>query len=855
MQSPNSERRRDSGGDGGTTPSVIREVNKGIEDDRVEITPDSAVVQSVGGEGGQEEEPPAGAWTVGEAPAKLRLMISRRWSSLTGRSPHPGRLESPAARALKGLKFISKTSDGEASWTAVEKKFDELTAGNNGVLTRAQFAKCIGMDDEFAGALFESLARRANIAGADSITKPHFKEFWDLIVDQSFDSRLQIFFDMVDKDADGRISEDEVREIISLSASANRLSNIQIRADEYARLLMEELDPKGLGIKVESLQMILLQGRSESSAARFDKKRNLSKLLSEKLRETEGGVVWRSCSNLGYFLADNWRRVWVMAAWIAAMAGLYAYKYVQYKNKAAEFAVMGHCLCLAKGAAETLKLNMALILLPICRNTLTWLRNKTRLGAVVPFDDNINFHQVIAIAVVIATGIHTIMHLACDYPRLLHASQEKFKPMERAFKHRPRNYWDLLKGCESLTGIAMVVLMAIAFLLASPQLRRNELKLSKLLKKVTGFNAFWYSHHIFIIVYILLIVHGNQLYLTHQWYNKTTWMYLAIPITLFIGERLIRTFRSSVEAVQILKDPIIYPGDVIALHMSKPSGFTYKSGQYIFVKCAAVSPFEWHPFSITTAPKDDYISVHIRVCGDWTRRLRAVLSKDRRAESQQEDTFSFPKVLIDGPYGAPTQDYKDYNVVLLTGLGIGATPMISVVKDIINNIKEIDREEDEERKAVEEGRIRGSSKCKKHVEFKTRRAYFYWVTKEQGSLGWFNDVMNEAAEMDHKGVIEMHNYCTSVYEEGDVRSALIAMIQSINLAKTGVDVVSETRVKSHFARPKWRDVFKEIALNHPNSTVGVFYCGPPKPAKQLRQLARDFSRKTTTEFEFHKENF
>jgi hypothetical protein len=45
-----------------------------------------------------------------------------------------------------------------------------------------------------------------------------------------------------------------------------------------------------------------------------------------------------------------------------------------------------------------------------------------------------------------------------------------------------------------------------------------------------------------------------------------------------------------------------------------------------------------------------------------------------------------------------------------------------------------------------------------------------------------------------QGVIEMHNYLTSVYEEGDARSALIAMIQKLQHAKNGVDVVSESRV-------------------------------------------------------------
>ncbi|MCD7458157.1 hypothetical protein HAX54_037422 [Datura stramonium] len=86
------------------------------------------------------------------------------------------------------------------------------------------------------------------------------------------------------------------------------------------------------------------------------------------------------------------------------------------------------------------------------------------------------------------------------------------------------------------------------------------------------------------------------------------------------------------------------------------------------------------------------------------------------------------------------------------------------------------------------------------------RAYFYWVTREQGSFDWFKGIMNEeAAEMDHK--------------------------------------------------IKWRNVYKRIALNHPEAKVGVFYCGAPALTKELKQHALDFSHKTSTKFDFHKENF
>jgi respiratory burst oxidase len=71
-----------------------------------------------------------------------------------------------------------------------------------------------------------------------------------------------------------------------------------------------------------------------------------------------------------------------------------------------------------------------------------------------------------------------------------------------------------------------------------------------------------------------------------------------------------------------------------------------------------------------------------------------------------------------------------------------------------------------------------------------------------------------------QGVIEMHNYLTSVYEEGDARSALITMVQALNHAKNGVDIVSGTRVRTHFARPNWKKVLTKLSSKHCNARIG-----------------------------------
>ncbi|KAH0731629.1 hypothetical protein KY289_002817 [Solanum tuberosum] len=762
------------------------------------------------------------------------------------------RSKSGAARALRGLQFMNKNV-GTEGWSEVESRFDQLAV--NGMLTKSLFGQCIGMKEssEFAEELFDALARKRCIT-SPAVTKDELREFWEQITDTSFDARLQTFFDMVDKDADGRITQEEVKEIISLSASANKLSKIQDNSDEYAALIMEELDPGNVGyIELYNLETLLLQAPSHSMNLSTNS-RVLSRMLSQKLKPTKERNPFKRCKRrLDYFIEDNWKRIWVMALWLSICAGLFTWKFIQYKRRAV-FDVMGYCVSVAKGGAETTKFNMALVLLPVCRNTITWLRSRTKLGKIIPFDDNINFHKVIAFGIAVGVGLHAISHLTCDFPRLLHATDEEYEPMKPFFgDERPNNYWWFVKGTEGWTGVVMVVLMIIAYVLAQPWFRRNRLNLPSTIKKLTGFNAFWYSHHLFVIVYVLFIIHGYFLYLSKKWYKKTTWMYIAVPMILYACERLLRAFRSGYKAVKILK-VAVYPGNVMAVHMSKPQGFKYTSGQYIFVNCSDVSSFQWHPFTISSAPGDDYLSMHIRTLGDWTSQLKTLFSKvcepptgDQsgllRADVAKADYKPrLPKLLIDGPYGAPAQDYKKYDVVLLVGLGIGATPLISIVKDVLNNIKQ--------QKNIEDG-----TKGSKRSPFATKRAYFYWVTREQGSFEWFKGVMDEVSENDQEGLIELHNYCTSVYEEGDARSALITMLQSIQQAKSGVDIVSGTRVKTHFARPNWRQVFKRVTINHPDQRIGVFYCGPQGLVGELRHLSQDFSHKTGTKFEFHKENF
>ncbi|KAL5700675.1 hypothetical protein ACHQM5_026094 [Ranunculus cassubicifolius] len=116
-----------------------------------------------------------------------------------------------------------------------------------------------GSSDEFAAHLFDTLARRRGLMSS-AVTKDQLKDLYELLADKGFDSRLQTFFDMVDKNGDGRISEEEVKEIIDLSASTNKLLKIHNRLDEYTALIMDALDPDHFGyIEIDSLKALLIK--------------------------------------------------------------------------------------------------------------------------------------------------------------------------------------------------------------------------------------------------------------------------------------------------------------------------------------------------------------------------------------------------------------------------------------------------------------------------------------------------------------------------------------------------------------------------------------------------------------------
>lgn len=131
--------------------------------------------------------------------------------------------------------------------------------------------------------------------------------------------------------------------------------------------------------------------------------------------------------------------------------------------------------------------------------------------------------------------IHGVCHITCDIPKFVESGDDKFfKYLGDEFEKHP-TYANIAVMPVAITGILMVVFMIIAFLLATHWFRRSMVKLPWPLQRLTGFNAFWYSHHLFVIVYALLMVHSIKLLLAGPWYKRTVWVLLT-PIQTDVAQ-------------------------------------------------------------------------------------------------------------------------------------------------------------------------------------------------------------------------------------------------------------------------------------------------------------------------------
>jgi NADPH oxidase 2 len=147
-----------------------------------------------------------------------------------------------------------------------------------------------------------------------------------------------------------------------------------------------------------------------------------------------------------------------------------------------------HVAAIARSAALVLHVDVALILLPVCRNFISFLR-RTSLNTIIPFDKNITFHKLTAWSIVFWSAVHIVAHMY-NFARLAIISTHSTGDRFRAFL-----LINFTTG-PGVTGWIMTTVLVVMVWFSRGKIRRAH------------FERFWYSHHLFLVFFLNWQLHG-----------------------------------------------------------------------------------------------------------------------------------------------------------------------------------------------------------------------------------------------------------------------------------------------------------------------------------------------------------
>ena len=156
-----------------------------------------------------------------------------------------------------------------------------------------------------------------------------------------------------------------------------------------------------------------------------------------------------------------------------------------------------------------------------------------------------------------------------------------FLKIEWLFTPIPKMF-GLIPGYANLTGWALVIIFTLMVTCSLPFVRKRGL-----------FEVFYWTHLLYIPFWILLIIHGPSFYI---WFVG--------PGFIFILEKLVGFHHRWVQyGKTYISSATVFPSGVTHLVIKKPPNFRYHPGDYVFVKIKTIAAFEWHPFTISSAPE------------------------------------------------------------------------------------------------------------------------------------------------------------------------------------------------------------------------------------------------------------
>lgn len=777
--------------------------------------------------------------------------------------------------------IIRNTFTKKARQVLLENFFKSVFAevgGNQRYDTRQNVLDCELTQDEFAEALSmkkDSLfvEQMFQLCDSDQNGFISFREFADMTVifsKGSPDEKIDLMFRMYDVSGTGQleresfkkmlksmmemvnasVTSEQMEQLVSSMFTAAGFENKQFLTVEDFRVLMrdhkEELSNAKLniqGVEGPSMEPAPISKEEESGVpsryrsretATARARRTVVRAYGRTTKQDPRGdrgfedsqVTVQTTRRKPFYSTPIGRKIAVLLRWIEnyklhifylSMFFLIvicifverAYYYSIEREQAGLRRIAGYGVTVTRGAASSMMFTYSVLLITMARNFFTYLR-ETIFNYYIPFDSHIAFHKIVALTALAFTVMHGIGHGINFYHIATQTSNDLtciFREVYFRSHFLPKfSYWLFL----TMTGFSAFVLSLVTvviFVFAVQYARRY------------AFQAFWFTHHLYIVFYILMFLHGSGRLVQDPLFGN----FFLGPGIVFVLDRLISLGRSRAE-VSVVKADIL-PSQVIGIYFKRPPGFDYVAGQWVRIASLAQNPGEYHPFTLSSAPNEENLSLHIRAVGPWTHNFREIFSQKKSAGTP------YPKLYVDGPFGEGHQDWYRFEAAVLVGGGIGVTPFASILKELVHRFN-----------------IGARVQCKK--------VYFIWVTRTQSQFEWMADIIKEVEEADTKQLVEVHIFVTQFYDKFDLRTAMLYIAERHFQRLSGRSLFTGMRAVTHFGRPDFNTFFDSLAIEHGLlPKIGVFSCGPPGMTNGVEEACAASNRYEGPAFIHHFENF
>ncbi|KAM6388103.1 NADPH oxidase 5-like [Pluvialis apricaria] len=714
----------------------------------------------------------------------------------------------------------------DAEWLRwVTKQFGSI-AGEDKEIDLEEFKTALQVKESFFAERFFALF---DSDGSGTISLEELLKALSLLVHGNETEKLRFLFQVYDVDGSGSIDPDELRVVLRWCLRESAIALPEERLGDLTLALFEAADKDHSGsITFEELREEL-EGFPEVME-------NLTISAASWLKPPQ--PTERS-HRPRYLTRAYWHN---HRSKLAFLGGYTSLNLLLFALAALRHAGLGGWVAVARGCGQCLNFNCAFLAVLMLRRCLTWLR-ATPIARVLPLDQHVVFHQLVGYVVLALAAVHTGAHVA-NFSRLA----------RRDGRHALAGYllWARpgaggLGGTASQTGLALLGLLAAMLAFSSPCVRRSG-----------HFEVFYWTHLSYISVWTLLILHGPHF-----------WKWFAVPGCLFALEKAVGLVWRRAGGLRIVEVNLL-PSKVTHLVIERPQFFHYKPGDYIYLNIPAIATYEWHPFTISSAPEQQgTLWLHIRSLGQWTNKLyeyfqqpellslepkplsRSLREKRCRHWAQvstglgETHRLCSIKCYIDGPYGTSTRRIFTSEHAVLIGAGIGITPFASILQSIMYRY----------RRRKQSCPSCHHSWCEnlQDEEMTLRKVDFIWINRDQKHFEWFVSLLTklemEQAEQEPGGqFLEMHMYMTSALSKNDMKAIGLQMALDLLATKEQRDSITGLRTRTQPGRPDWSKVFGKVA-EEKKGKVQVFFCGSPALAKVIRAHCEHFG------FRFFKENF